>query len=74
MSTNEQLPDLVRSGRFYMIDGNWYFFARNYQDQGPFSSKDQAEKALQKFLNNLEYFEATKENENFACLKLIKSY
>lgn len=46
----EQAPHPVRTGRFYVVENKWYFMAREYQDQGPFDSEEEAKKGLENFL------------------------
>lgn len=55
----EQAPHPHRSGRFYEFENKWYFMAREYQDQGPFASKEDAIKGLEVFLEKIK----EKENE-----------
>lgn len=43
-----------RTGRFFCVDAAWYFSCREGMDHGPYRSKDEAETALQDFLDNLE--------------------
>ncbi len=39
-----------RSDRFYSEGGQWYFAVRRGPDQGPFSTREAAEAALESFL------------------------
>lgn len=43
-----------RTGRFFCVDTAWYFACREGLDHGPYSNKDEAETALQDFLDNLD--------------------
>ncbi len=43
-----------RSGhRYFCMDGKWYFSTRE-SEEGPFSSREAAEAALERYLNSLE--------------------
>lgn len=42
-----------RSGRFFYIDQKWYFSCREGRDQGPFNSREAAEQALHKYIQNM---------------------
>ena len=44
----------VRYGRFYLVGREWYFSVRETQDQGPFSSRDNAEQGLKIFLADID--------------------
>ena len=44
-----------RTGRFFCVDASWYFACREGLDHGPYSSKTEAETALQDFLENLDH-------------------
>jgi len=46
----EQGPIPIRSGRFFNIDSSWYFACREGQNQGPFSSRNEAEAALSLYI------------------------
>ncbi|MBI3560903.1 MAG: hypothetical protein HY080_04215 [Gammaproteobacteria bacterium] len=46
-----------RTGRFYSVDGDWWFAIRRGPDQGPYLSKPAAKKALIEFLNDQFTFE-----------------
>lgn len=61
----------VRSGRFYVISEKWYFLARDYQDQGPFDSKTQAEFALKKFLARVVTRDEMESERKFVKIKLV---
>lgn len=39
-----------RTGRFFYIDKQWYFACREGKDQGPFASKQEAEIALARYI------------------------
>ena len=43
----------LRSGRFLLVDGKWYFCCREGRDQGPYPSKSEAENALQNYIREL---------------------
>jgi hypothetical protein len=51
-------PVPFRSGRFFNVESNWYFATREHIDQGPYSSREQAEKALQEYLATCQRVEA----------------
>jgi formyltetrahydrofolate hydrolase len=59
---NEHSCNVAQSGRFYSLEDKWYFLARDYQDQGPFVSKKEAEAALKDFLMKIKQDEAKIEN------------
>jgi len=40
-----------RTGRFFNVGANWYFATREAIDQGPFSSRKEAEVALTKYID-----------------------
>jgi len=42
-----------RSGRFFYIDQRWYFSCREGRDQGPFNSRETAEKALYNYVEKM---------------------
>ncbi len=46
-----------RSGRFFTIDTNWYFSTREAMDQGPYRSREDAEYALRKYIENCQRVE-----------------
>lgn len=46
----------LRSGRFYYIEQNWYFFCREGRDQGPFKSREIAESALNNYIEQRTQF------------------
>lgn len=39
-----------RSGRFFSVNGEWYFSTRESPAMGPFTDRDRAEHALGRFL------------------------
>ena len=41
-----------RTGRFFNVGANWYFATREAIDQGPFRSRNEAEVALTKYIEN----------------------
>lgn len=43
-----------RTGRFFVVDNNWYFASREGMDKGPYSSRNEAEIALKAFLAQCE--------------------
>lgn len=45
-----------RSGRFYIVDNEWYFSVREQQDQGPFPTKESAEENLKLYLQDYAHF------------------
>ena len=42
-----------RSGRFFYIDSKWYFACREGKEIGPFTSKQAAEEALAKYIEEM---------------------
>ena len=57
METNRQeesgsIP--FRTGRFFCAETAWYFACGEGLGHGPYSNKDEAETALQDFLDNLD--------------------
>ena len=46
-----------RTGRFYSVEGEWWFAIRRGPDQGPYMSKPQAKLGLIEFLNDQFAFE-----------------
>lgn len=40
-----------RSDRFYKLDDDWYFTVRGSKTFGPFCCREEAKKAVEKFLN-----------------------
>jgi hypothetical protein len=49
-----------RSSRFYSLGGEWFFAIRRGSDQGPFLTKNDAKKALIRFLHEQFAFERTR--------------
>ena len=47
---NEATTAPFRNNRFYCINDEWYFAIRRGADQGPYTSKQAAQAALQKFI------------------------
>jgi len=43
-----------RSGRFSNADSKWYFSSREQSDVGPFENKEEANKALDTYLEDRE--------------------
>lgn len=41
-----------RSGRFFIVNGTWYFATREGPDKGPFASRAAAEAALLNFVRD----------------------
>ena len=48
-----------RTGRFFNVGANWYFATREAIDQGPFSSRKEAEVALTKYIDQCRSVERT---------------
>jgi Domain of unknown function (DUF6316) len=46
-----------RTGRFYCVDGEWWFAIRRGPDQGPYVTKPSAKRGLIEFLNDQFSFE-----------------
>lgn len=42
-----------RSDRFFCEDGQWFFTTREHTIQGPFESREEAEKELEMYLHDL---------------------
>jgi len=42
-----------RSGRFYNVDSEWYYTSREHSDIGPFHDREQADEALNIFLQDV---------------------
>lgn len=42
-----------RTGRFFNVGGKWYFTTREEMDQGPYTSRVEAEAALSIYLENI---------------------
>jgi len=42
-----------RSGRFFSVEGKWFFTTREGVDHGPFGSKEEAEAELSLFLRGV---------------------
>lgn len=42
-----------RSGRFYNADSKWYFSSREQRDVGPFQNKEEADQALNLYLEDV---------------------
>jgi hypothetical protein len=47
-----------RTGRFFNVGANWYFATREAIDQGPFRSRNEAEGALTKYIENCRSVES----------------
>ena len=61
MDTNragENGPIPFRTGRFFNVGAKWYFATREAIDQGPFNSKDEAELALNKYIEHCKSVES----------------
>lgn len=43
-----------RSGRFFNIESEWYFACREQQDQGPYTSRQDAEAALTLYIRQIK--------------------
>ena len=54
----EDGPVPFRTGRFFNVGAQWYFATREAIDQGPFSSKPEAEIALTKYIQHCNSLEA----------------
>lgn len=52
-------PIPFRTGRFFNVGANWYFATREAIDQGPFSSRMEAETALVKYIEKCRSVEGT---------------
>lgn len=52
-----QIP--FRTGRFFNVGANWYFATREAIDQGPFTSRNEAETALSKYIEKCRAVEAS---------------
>lgn len=52
----EEKESPYRSGRFYTIANEWFFCVREKEDQGPYISKDLAEKGLKNYLMDKAHF------------------
>ncbi|MBY6211739.1 DUF6316 family protein [Microbulbifer agarilyticus] len=50
-SGEQGTPIPVRSDRFYKLGDDWYFNVRGGKAFGPFRCREEAEKALDEFLN-----------------------
>ncbi|TDY00945.1 DUF6316 family protein [Thiohalophilus thiocyanatoxydans] len=48
----ETRPVPFRSGRFFNIGSQWYFACREGIDRGPFSTRQMAEQALSRHIEN----------------------
>jgi hypothetical protein len=57
----EHGPIPLRSGRYFHIDARWYFACREGADHGPFSSRSEAESALQNYLRQYNKPQAVRE-------------
>jgi hypothetical protein len=42
-----------RSGRFFSVEGRWFFTTREGVDHGPYASKEEAEAELTLFLRGI---------------------
>ena len=49
-STSPNVP--FRTDRFFCANGDWYFSIRRGPDQGPYASKEEAQHALQLFIED----------------------
>lgn len=49
---NESGAVPFRTGRFYSVDGAWWFAIRRGPDQGPYTNKSMAKQGLIEFLND----------------------
>lgn len=47
----ESLPFPFRSGRYFTVNGEWYFTTREAPAFGPFTDRTRAEAACTRFLN-----------------------
>jgi hypothetical protein len=43
----------LRSGRYFYIDNKWYFSCREGKEKGPYESKEDAEKALLAYIEEM---------------------
>jgi hypothetical protein len=46
-----------RTGRFYCVDGEWWFAIRRGPDQGPYLNKSQAKQSLVDYITDQFTFE-----------------
>lgn len=49
----ENQPYLFRSGRFYSVNGKWYFASREAPVHGPFLERSTAEEACTRLMRGL---------------------
>ena len=68
--SGEEHTVAFRSGRFYSVGNDWYFSVRELDDQGPFSSRENAELGLRVYLSDAEQFTKTKDQPVKRELKL----
>lgn len=54
--SGENQASVYRSGRFYTVSNEWYFSVREAEDQGPYSSKSDAEKQLKIYISDQQHF------------------
>ncbi|WP_105102391.1 DUF6316 family protein [Microbulbifer pacificus] len=49
-------PIPPRADRFFKVDNDWFFTVRGGNTFGPFSCREEAEKAVDKYLNPLQEY------------------
>ena len=54
--SGEIQASVYQSGRFYSVANEWYFSVREAEDQGPYSSKPDAEKQLKIYISDQQHF------------------
>ncbi len=59
-----------RNDRFYCVNNEWFFSIRRGPDQGPYSSKEEAQLALKSFIAD----QRCKQRERQAEQELLASY
>lgn len=63
-----------RTGRFYVVESEWWFAIRRGPDQGPYTSKSTAKQALIGYLNDQFTFEKYLQNDRIILAqKLVKT-
>ncbi len=60
-----------RTGRFYSVDNEWFFYVREVGEQGPYFSKLSGEIGLKMYLFDMEHFKMQKTKLETTDLKLV---
>ena len=73
LRNGEKRTPTFRSRRVFAVGSNWYFSTRENKDQGPFMSRDMAEKAIESYIQRHRTLKTRKSvNHTVDVFKYVK--